>query len=1004
MTGRQSSFGRISRIGSARATLPAGALELATHAAVPVALDAAFLNLLRVNFFVDPPLALPFEVEADLLTSPLFREVDDGLYEIDSELRNPLLVSLVSRFGSQRLTQVAILLEQYTDRTAAWRAQPELEHAQRLTALSLVEPAAAKRWLDQAQSSMAGSTALGREWFVAMSKRLAAQPDSSTRLDVQTEEAIAAALDSQGEQRARLAGIHRLGQLALLPGVDAVHIIRTLADLVDLPGSPIAGVASAWLATLRVFVPMPAPDTTEAAAVPAPPAPDALDERTDSPSASLQDLLELHLPDLDREHFLPARAGQLSMYVPIGVDRGQQPVVLGLDETTTDGTGRWGLLVGDGTGRAELLRALVLGLASRRAPEEANFLLVDCAGEQTFAGLADLPHISAVITNLATTPRAIDRLSVAVEGELSRRKRLLLETGHDNHLDYQRARAAGEQLPPLPNLMIICDEFSERLNGQSEFVEMVRRAGSCGMHLLVALSELEPLWASQVGRHLSYQIALSTCPRLERRAVLGVSEDFALPEEDMYDYLAARTRALVPFRAARSPQPLVQEITSRMVELGPPARRIWLPPPVEPSTLDQLLLPRIQHGRRGLTASDPGLWGALRAVVGVVDNPAEARIDPMVLDLSSGNLVLAGGPRSGKTTFLCTLIASLALTHTPREAQFYVLAGLLGLEDLPHMGAAATVFEPDRVRSIVAGLYSLLLAREAQLTNLGVDIARYRQMLREDMVNGDEFGDVFFVVDEWPLVLGEFPELTRLTTQLATRGLDVGIHVLATCLRWRDMPTDARHMFGLRIELKPPGRSSTTTRWSEAEIFPGMTPDRDHFVPGLPRIDGSRGVHDVATAVRRLALQVAEAWSGPRARRPTDHEVEQEIDIARELVLRERGAGSNDDPAEATRRPPILRGQIWNIEGARRRMGLILSPDVYNGTDVPVVIAAEVVEEKDVRDSPLAIALEVGDLRLVAMVDRLSSPMKKWLTTLVADVDSGTMRQVSRAIRIIEDL
>jgi mRNA interferase MazF len=96
----------------------------------------------------------------------------------------------------------------------------------------------------------------------------------------------------------------------------------------------------------------------------------------------------------------------------------------------------------------------------------------------------------------------------------------------------------------------------------------------------------------------------------------------------------------------------------------------------------------------------------------------------------------------------------------------------------------------------------------------------------------------------------------------------------------------------------------------------------------------------------------------------------------------------------------VQRGEIWLIEGARRRLGLIISSDVYNGTDVPVVLVAEVVEKGRLRDSPLSV--ESGDY--VVMPDRLSSPMKKWFVEQIDVADTATMRQVSRALRIIQDL
>jgi mRNA interferase MazF len=96
----------------------------------------------------------------------------------------------------------------------------------------------------------------------------------------------------------------------------------------------------------------------------------------------------------------------------------------------------------------------------------------------------------------------------------------------------------------------------------------------------------------------------------------------------------------------------------------------------------------------------------------------------------------------------------------------------------------------------------------------------------------------------------------------------------------------------------------------------------------------------------------------------------------------------------------LRRGEIWRIEGARERLGLIISSDVYNSTDVPIVIVAEVVDEALLRDSPLAVAME----RFVIMPDRLSSPMKKWFTECVDVADTDTMNRVSRALRIIQDV
>ncbi|MEW2381219.1 type II toxin-antitoxin system PemK/MazF family toxin [Micromonospora sp. NPDC047707] len=96
----------------------------------------------------------------------------------------------------------------------------------------------------------------------------------------------------------------------------------------------------------------------------------------------------------------------------------------------------------------------------------------------------------------------------------------------------------------------------------------------------------------------------------------------------------------------------------------------------------------------------------------------------------------------------------------------------------------------------------------------------------------------------------------------------------------------------------------------------------------------------------------------------------------------------------------LRRGEVWRISGARERLGLVISSDVYNSTAVPIVIVAEVVETALLRDSPLAV--EMGDR--VVMPDRLSSPMKKWFTECVDVADAETMQRVGRALRILQQL
>src|SRR5690606_34780928 len=174
-----------------------------------------------------------------------------------------------------------------------------------------------------------------------------------------------------------------------------------------------------------------------------------------------------------------------------------QPVELDIKESAQGGMGPHGLVIGaTGSGKSEVLRTLVLGMAVTHSPDVLNFVLVDFKGGATFLGLDSLPHVSAVITNLEEELILVDRMQDALAGEMNRRQELLRHAGNYGSLrDYEEDRAKGKPLDPLPSLWIVVDEFSELLSAKPEFIElfvMIGRLGrSLGVHLLLASQRLE---------------------------------------------------------------------------------------------------------------------------------------------------------------------------------------------------------------------------------------------------------------------------------------------------------------------------------------------------------------------------------------------------------------------------------------------------------------------------------------------------------------------------------
>ena len=165
-----------------------------------------------------------------------------------------------------------------------------------------------------------------------------------------------------------------------------------------------------------------------------------------SASTELVDLLgQGDVRDLDPEAAWRPRLQRDRLRVPIGVDEAGAVVALDIKESAQQGMGPHGLVIGaTGSGKSELLRTLVLALSMTHSPEALNFVLVDFKGGATFAGMADLPHVSAVITNLGQEITLVERMQDALQGEMTRRQELLRSAGNfANVTDYERRPRQG---------------------------------------------------------------------------------------------------------------------------------------------------------------------------------------------------------------------------------------------------------------------------------------------------------------------------------------------------------------------------------------------------------------------------------------------------------------------------------------------------------------------------------------------------------------------------------
>ncbi|WP_297628029.1 type VII secretion protein EccCa [Nocardia sp.] len=652
----------------------------------------------------------------------------------------------------------------------------------------------------------------------------------------------------------------------------------------------------------------------------------------------------LRIPDagavrVDRQ-WRPLRdVDRTRLNIPFGHDPAGGVVYLDIKESAEEGMGPHGMCIGaTGSGKSEFLRTLVLSAVATHAPDYLNLLLVDFKGGATFLGFDRLSHVTAVVTNMEEEADLVSRMEDVISGEMARRQRILRDAGNFASVaDYERAREQGARFEPLPTLLIILDEFAELLEQYSNFAKLFVAVGRLGrslrIHLLLASQKVPTSRMGELEAHLSYRIALRTNQTSDSRDAIGTADAYHLPKKPGSGYLRvgsgelqrfqasyvgssyvapAQVSALGAARARRAgggyrppqeftaapvadmrpvevsePDPVVSDtpetepvsvmetVLQQLAGHGKPAHRMWLPPLNTPTTLDQLI---------------PGVTpGALQVPLAIIDKPRQQRQDVWSVDLSGagGHVAVVGGPQSGKSTALQTLVLAAAMTHTPEQLQFYCLdfsGGLSGLRDLAHVGSVAAAREVDRIRRTFALVTNLIAHRQVLFSELGIDgmreFRRRRSSPRESAeltARGDRHGDVFLVVDGWDLgfaVTGPFfDEYLPVVESIALQGLNYGVHLVISSSRWAPIRSAIKDLLQTRVEMRLGDLTDTvfTAHRSVVTAIPANRPGRCvstealHMLVSLPRIDGVRDAETAGVGLAAAIDEVNRSFSGRNA-------------------------------------------------------------------------------------------------------------------------------------------
>ncbi|GAY17436.1 type VII secretion protein EccCa [Mycobacterium sp. shizuoka-1] len=642
------------------------------------------------------------------------------------------------------------------------------------------------------------------------------------------------------------------------------------------------------------------------------------------PDASALDVADVWAP----------RPRDEELRVPIGVTATGVPLYFDLKDEAEGGMGPHGLMIGmTGSGKSQTLMSILLSLLTTHSADRLIVIYVDFKGEAGADIFRNFPQVVAVISNMAEKKSLADRFADTLRGEVARREHVLRDAGRrvqgsafGSVAEYEAARpaaeAAGIELPPLPTLFVVADEFTLMLAAHPEYADLfdyvARKGRSFRIHILFASQTLDIGRIRDIDKNTSYRIGLKVASPAASRQIIGVEDAYHIesgkehkgvgflvpapgavpikfrstyvdgiydPPRPVTSYVVPAAPEPVPFTAGpvpldedivvlseeptapvSLPRKLIATIGDQLAQYGPKAPALWLPPLDEAIPLAAVLARAAVEQRQ---------W---RWPLGEIDRPFEMRRDPLIFEAASSaaNMVIHGGARSGKSTALMTFMLSAAALHSPRDVTFYCLdyggGRLHDLAGLAHVGSVASPTEPERIRRTFGELHQLLTSRQRAAGRPGG--------------HQDAYGEVFLVIDNLYAFGRDNTDqfntrnpLLATVTELANTGLAHGIHVVITTPNWLEVPLAMRDGIGLRLELRLPDPRDSNVRVTDglrrpAESVPpdqpgrGLTMAGEHFlfaepdVAAIPAINAAHpGLH--APPVRLLPADLSPAEVAP---------------------------------------------------------------------------------------------------------------------------------------------
>ena len=334
----------------------------------------------------------------------------------------------------------------------------------------------------------------------------------------------------------------------------------------------------------------------------------------------------------------------------------QQDAVLDLDSFT-----HLYVVGSPGSGRSQALRTIAASAALRFSIADLHLYGIDC-GNGALGSLSALPHCGA-IAGRSQAERA-SRLILRLQAEVSRRHELL---GDANHANISEQRSTCEPADRLPHVLVLIDRWENFITTLGEVDggalldvvhSLLRDGASAGIHLVIAGDR--SLLASRMGAFTDDKVIL----RLTDRSDYSLADlNYKTMPTEIPPGRGFRAGSAVELQIAMlGDDPSGQAQAKELTELGRQltARDRGFAAASRPFRVDDLpttvaldhVLDLAAHESTGAMWAALGMGGDQLGVLG------------MDLEHDAPTFVVAGPPRSGRSTMIATMADSLLRTGT----------------------------------------------------------------------------------------------------------------------------------------------------------------------------------------------------------------------------------------------------------------------------------------------------------------------------------------------------